>query len=142
MLHSSSSIARFLFWLNIGPAVLSVVCLLLPNPVIWAMIAAGLYLLYGYWRQMRGESPGFDPRVFWFVSLGVNLIAAAAYIFFLGGELGERSAVVVMIVGCAWTLGTAFLSWRAAQLSVDTTLPAEVLSDKPANLKRAQRLTK
>ena len=120
MLHSSPSIARFLFWLNIGPAALSVVCLLLPNPAIWAMIAAGLYLLYGYWRQMRGESPGLEPRVFWFVSLGINLIAAAGYFLFLGGELDEMYALVAVTVGSIWTLGTAFLSWRAAQLSVDT----------------------
>lgn len=127
MLHSSQSIARFLFRLNIGPAALSVVCLLLPNPVIWGMIAAGLYLLYGYWRQMRMESPGLEPRVFWFVSMGVNLIAAAAYLLFLGGELGETYALVAVIVGSIWTLGTAFLSWRAAQLSTDAVPPAEVV---------------
>ena len=127
MLHSSKSIARFLFRLNIGPAALSVVCLLLPNPVIWAMIAVGLYLLYGYWRQMRGESAGLEPRMFWFVSLGINLIAAAAYVLFLGGELHEMYALIAVIVGSIWTLGTAFLSWRAAQLSTDAIPPAEVV---------------
>lgn len=74
-----------------------------------------------------GESPGLDPRVFWFVSLGVNLIAAAAYVLFLGGALNEGSALVVVIIGSVWTLGTAFLSWRAAQLSTDTVPPAEAV---------------
>ena len=126
-MHSSQSIARFLFRLNIGPGLLSIVCLLLPNPVIWAMIAAGLYLLYGYWRLMRGESAGLAPRVFWFVSMGVNMMAAAAYVLFLGGEIHEMYALVAIIVGSVWTLGTAFLSWRAAQLSTDAVPPAEVV---------------
>jgi hypothetical protein len=136
MLNSRQSIARFLFRLNIVPGVLSLICVMLPNPVIWALIAAGLYLVYGYWRQMRGESAGLEPRGFWFTSLGVNLLGAAAYILFLGGELRESSALVVMALGSIWTFGTALLSWRAAQLSANaasqqTQRPESV---RPANL--------
>lgn len=125
MLKSGQGIARFLLRLNIAPAALSLVCILIPQPVIWILIGTGLYLLYGYWRIARGKSPGPALATFWLISLGVNVAGAFGYIITLGGEFGKPWAAVFMAVGLIWTLGTAFLSWRAYRFILTNSVAAE-----------------
>lgn len=119
MLHRPASIAKLLFWINVVPGVMSVLCFVLPNPLIWLLVAVGWFLLAGYWRLMRGQAVwGLAADRFWLVSAAANGLGALAYVLLLRGTHAEGAAALgVLAAGVVWTLGTLAISLHAYRLT-------------------------
>ncbi|MDX1545963.1 MAG: hypothetical protein R3247_03195 [Rhodothermales bacterium] len=125
MFRDNRRLARFLFRLNVVPGALSLVFLLIPQPIVLAALAIGLALLYGYWRLSRGEATellGLSERAFWMTSAGVNAAGGIAYVVSNLWQEGWLGAGVA--VGIAWTVGTAVLSALAARRATSPAVSA------------------